>query len=277
MKRFILLACAALLCLSGCASQTEPPENPCRLKVHVQENTNSGHKWEFHYTYNDQGHLAGIQEYTNGEPGVLWTYEYDDWGNILRETTEETDGTVCVTEHTLTLDDAHRVLYDETFSGGVLTAITEAAYDKDGNQTMLNINRIGSLDGADLVSYVDCTYDSKGNLIQETVRWSNDAASGGISTYIYQNDRLVRMEYRSHDGTLNYFNKYSYDETGLIRTAMQYEADKTLSGKTITTFDEYGNELRSETYRYQEGIPGGDDDAVDRITTYTYESIDPAN
>lgn len=273
MRRLLLFVCTILVCLTGCTGQTDPPKNPYRLKIHAQEDTNSGHKWEMHYSYNSQGHTDQIQELSNGTAGFLLTFEYDDWGNILRQTTKEPDGTLRTEEHDLTLDADHRVIYDETFYAGILIATTEAAYDKDGNQIMQNINRIGSLDGEDIISYVDRIYDEKGNLLQERARWSHNADSGGISTYTYRKDQIVWMEYRGHDGKLNYFIEYSYDETGLIQTAMQYDADNVLFAKTVTTFDEYGNELQSEYYRYMQGIPGGDDDMVDRIITYTYEPV----
>ena len=70
---------------------------------------------------------------------------------------------------------------------------------------------------------------------------------------------------------------YTYDESGLVETAMEYNKNGTLQSKTITTYDEYKNILRQEYYSHTGKIPGSGDDTPDRIHTCTYEKIVPVS
>ena len=273
MKKKLLLLMAALMLLPGCGKAE--PENPYRLKkttIEYYERDRETTHWEFENTYDEKGWLVEQQEYQDGVADTKILYEHDEYGNIIRTTHIHTDGTQDVNEDKLTLDDQHRVIYSESTWNGQPQATTETAYNKDGQITKLYINRINVLDGQDWKSFVDRTYDRKGRLIREDTRWEPDNNSSGYTLYTYKIDRLVKTESYGAD-RLDSYTEYTYDETGLIRTAINYDADGIQESKRITTFDEYGNELESVAYAYaSERIRYGEaDEEPDSRTTYVYE------
>ena len=273
MKKKLLLLMAALMLLPGCGKAE--PENPYRLKkttIEYYERDRETTHWEFENTYDEKGWLVEQQEYQDGVADTKILYEHDEYGNIIRTAQIHTDGTRNVGEDKLTLDDQHRVICSESTWNGQPQATTETAYNKDGQITKLYINRINVLDGQDWKSFVDRTYDRKGRLIREDTRWEPDNNSSGYTLYTYKKDRLVKTESYGAD-RLDSYTEYTYDETGLIRTAINYDADGIQESKRITTFDEYGNELESVAYAYaSERIRYGEaDEEPDSRTTYVYE------
>lgn len=274
MKKKLCLALALVMLLPGCGN-TKAPDNPYRLKkttIEYYDRDRETTVWEFENTYDENGWLVANQEYQDGAADTKIIYEHDTYGNIIRTTQIHTDGTVNVGEDKLTLDDQHRVIYQESTWNGELMATTETAYNKDGQVTKLYINRINVLEGEDWKSFVDKTYDRKGRLVREDTRWEPDHNSSGYTVYLYEKDRLVRAEsYLKED--LDSYTEYTYDETGLIRTAIGYDADGIKESKRITTYDEYGNELESVAYGYaSERVRYGEaDEEPDSRTIYVYE------
>ena len=268
---FLLLATALLLC--GCG-KAEEPENPYRLKTTIHETFHNGEAspWRFENIYNENGYLMEVQEYENDVLDVRTLYEHDAYGNIVRTTAIHPDGTQTIGEDKLTLDKQHRVIYSESIWNGEPSATTEHEYNKDGLETKLYINRIGELNGEDWKSYVDSTYDRKGNLIRQDIRWEPSDSESSHTLYHYEQDRLLRTETYKEE-ILDSYTDYTYDETGLIQTAISYEADGTLQSKHVTTFDEYGNTLEVVAYAYASEIArfGETDEEPDSRTTNIYE------
>ena len=275
MRKTICLLLAAALLLCGCG-KTEEPENPYRLKKTTIEYYYPDLEttvWEFEDTYDENGFLVERQEYENGVADSKIVYEYDEYGNIIRTTQVNTDGTKNVNEDKLTLDEEHRIIYSESTWNGTPQATTETAYNEDGQITKLYINRIGArAGGEDWKSFVDRTYDRKGRLIREDTRWEPDNNSSSYTLYTYQKDRLVRTETYAGE-KLDSYTEYTYDGTGLIRTAISYSADGIKESRNVTTYDEYGNELEVISYFYaSERIRYGEpDEEPDRRTIYVYE------
>ena len=274
MKKILLLMLAVLMLLPGCGKAKEP-ENPYRLKkttIEYYDLEESTIVWEFENTYDENGWLVEDQEYENGIADTKNIYEHDAYGNIIRMTHIHTDGTRDVSEDKLTLDDQHRVIYSESTWNGEHHATTEYAYNEDGQVTKLYINRIDVLDGEDWKSFVDRTYDRKGRLIREDVRWEPDNNSSGYTVYLYEKDRLIRTESYQNE-ILDSYTEYTYDETGLICTDIAYDPEGIPESKRVTTRDEYGNELEVVAYGYaSERIRYGEaDEEPDRRTTYVYE------
>ena len=274
MRKMTCLLLVLLLPLSGCGVK-EAPENPYRQKkttIEYYYRDRETTVWEFENTYDESGLLVEKQEYQDGIPDTKIVYEYDAYGNILRTTHIHADGTQDVGEDKLTLDEQHRVIYSESTWNGEPQATTETAYNKNGQITKLYINRIRALNGQDMKSFVDRTYDRKGRLVREDTRWEPDNNSSGYTLYTYEKGLLVRTESYVAD-RLDSYTEYTYDETGLIRTAISYDADGIKESKRITTYDEYGNELESVAYAYaSERIRYGEaDENPDSRTTYIYE------
>ncbi len=273
MKKQLLLLLTLLMLLSGCGKAES--ENPYRLKRTTMESYSRDQEttlWEFENTYDEKGRLVENQEFEDGVPDTKILYEYDEYGNLIRTTQIHPDGTRNVGEDKLTLDEKHRIIYSESTWNGELSGTTECAYNKDGQVTKLYINRINVLGDEDWKSFVDRTYDRRGRLVREDTRWEPDNNSSGYTVYIYKKDRLMQTKTYIADQLVAY-TEYAYDETGLIRTAINYDADGIKESKRITTYDEYGNELESVAYAYaSERIRYGEaDENPDSRTTYVYE------
>lgn len=273
MKKQLLLLLTLLMLLSGCGKAES--ENPYRLKRTTMESYSRDQEttlWEFENTYDEKGRLVENQEFEDGVPDTKILYEYDEYGNLIRTTQIHPDGTRNVGEDKLTLDEKHRIIYSESTWNGELSGTTEYAYNKDGQVTKLYINRINVLGDEDWKSFVDRTYDRRGRLVREDTRWEPDNNSSGYTVYIYKKDRLMQTKTYIAD-QLDAYTEYAYDETGLIRTAINYDAEGIKESKRITTYDEYGNELESVAYAYaSERIRYGEaDENPDSQTTYVYE------
>jgi len=268
----LLLVTACLLC--GCG-KAEQPENPYRLKkttVEYYYRDKETFTWEFVDTYDENGWLVENQEFENGIADTKTLYEHDAYGNIIRTTSIQPDGSRDVSEEKLTLDEQHRVVYSASTWNGEPSATTETGYNKDGQITKLYINRIGALHEEDWKSFVDRTYDRKGRLTREDTRWEPHDDNTSYTLYHYEQDRLLRTEtYKMEE--LDTYTDYTYDETGLVQTAVSFDANGVKESKQITTFDEYGNELEVISYFYaSERMRYGEtDEEPDRRTTYVYE------
>jgi len=271
-KLFLLLAAAVFL-LCGCGKPKEP-ENPYRLKSQTYETYHDevAFLWRFENVYDEKGWLVEQLEYENDVPDTKTLYEHDAYGNIIRTTSIQPDGTQNVGEEKLTLDEQHRVVYSESTWNGEATGITEYGYNDAGQITKLYINRIGALNEEDWKSFVDRTFDRKGRLTREDTRWEPDNNASSYTLYHYEKDNLLRTEtYKGEE--LDNYTDYTYDETGRIQTAISYESDGTLRSKHITTFDEYGNQLEVVAYAYASELArfGQTDEEPDSRTTYIYE------
>lgn len=245
MKKLIIGVLTALLLLSGCA-KTEEPENPYRLKSYTSETITDGivtHSIRCDYFYDESGQLSRWDSYWMDKLHRTNSVEWDEYGNIVRSTIINPDGSQTVEEHILTLDEQHRILRDEVFVDLVCTRIQEYAYDDAGNHTMLNIIRSPGNEDS-ITSWTDMTYDEKGNLLREDVRWSFSSSSH--TEYTYKSGKLDKSSSYDEHNRLTSYTQYSYDETGLIVTLTTCAADGTLEETVVNTYDEYGNLLTNE-------------------------------
>ena len=270
-KMICILLATFLLVLCGCGEK-QAPENPYRIKQQIleQHSENGTQIINTEYIYDENGRLAKCNTYNDD---VLWyttQYSWDEYGNRISTETNYADGTR-TKEACLTLDDRNRMIYSESLQNDQLYATSEYAYNEDGLVTKLYINRIGALNGEDLKSFVDSTYDHKGNLIREDTRWE-PSNSKEYTLYTYEKGKILRTEtYMSEE--LASYTEYTYDKTGLIQTATASKADGTLISKHITTFDEYGNELEVVAFAYSFELVryGETDEEPDSRTTNVYE------
>ena len=266
---FLLLALAALLC--GCGNAKEA-DNPYRLKTQILEQY-----WESEikttrteYIYEENGWLEELQAFDGNDWWYTTKFILDDNGNSHGSKRVAADGTL-TEERGLTFDEQGQMLTSESLLNGEVTATTEYGYGDDGQIIKLYINRIGALNGKDIKSYVDSTYDHKGNLVRQDTLWEH-SGNKEYTLYTYEKERLLRTETYIFD-TLNYYTDYTYDETGLIQTSTECSADGTLQSKHVTTFDEYGNKLEVVAYAYASELVrfGKTDEQPDSRTTYVYE------
>lgn len=266
MKKLIIGLLTVLLLLSGCA-QTEKPENPYRLKSYTSESTIAGnisHNIRCDYFYDESGQMYQWDSYWHGDLLRSNYVERDEYGNIIRSTITNSDGSQTVEDHTLTLDEQHRILRDEVYVDGSCQSIWEYAYDKDGNQTMQNIIRSPGSENS-IISWVDMTYDGNGNLLREDVRWSHSSSS--YTEYSYKVGKLKKTSSYNENNKLTEYTLYSYDESGLVVTLTTYSADGTLEEIVVNTYDPYGNLLSNESRNESMDTSGK--------YVYTYELIAP--
>ena len=270
MKRMIT-CCVLVLVLCGCSSENKKPENPLRIKRASYITVDLNEINETNYTYDDLGLLVKEESFTDGNWNCVCTYEYDQWGNIILQKWDYDDGTTCVREYILTIDANSHIVKRQTYENGEIKAIEEMEYDRQGNLvTSIGKNYIG--EGYKIVER-KMKYDSYGNLLESVVKWSNDPSMGGTTTYQYEKDQLIREECYAAAGWLKSYIVYSYDESGLTQTAMEYNKNDSLQSKTITTYDKYGNILKQEYYSHTGKISGSGDEIADRILTCTYEKL----
>lgn len=270
MKRLAMLICTALFCLNGCTFHEETPVNPFRIQTSVTEFSDAD-TFCIQYHYDSQGMLHMEEQTVNGVWDRSITYEYDSWGNSVREFYRYSDNQESIAEHFLTLDDNHRVVCRENYYDTEMKDSHEIAYDKKGNQIAIISTLVQS--GRDETIRSEMQYDRYNRLVKKEVQWQNDPSKGGTTTYCYEKDRLTREEFYAPAGWLKSYIEYSYDDSGLIQTANEYNGNGTLQSKTIITYDAYGNVLQNVYYRYTDKSPDSTDEVAYRITTCTYERI----
>lgn len=250
-------------------------ENPYRLKAYSLDFYQPGgalaYTGTYEYRYNEQGYLESEIYHQDGALKTTIIYEHDEYGNMICSTATGADGTVTTRENKLTLDQNHRVVFEEAWWDGELGATSEMAYDENGNMTVLNIVRMedGKPGTASRVNY---TYDSNGNRLRMDTLWDN--GDGGYTLYTYQNGYLIRTESYDLEGNLTDSCLYSYEQDGLLQEEYICNADGTLRSRYVTVRDEFGNTLTREGYSYYDVITDTKRDPQPTGKyTYTYELI----
>lgn len=272
MRKMAIVTLAALLViLCGC-TKTDEKENPYRIKTQVLERYMNGETQttRTEYIYNENGWLTEAQTFDGDTLWYTRQFSLDEQGNSLGNEVNYADGTR-IGERGLTFDDQGRMLTSENYQNDQITATAEYGYNEAGNIVKLYINRLDALGGDDLKSFVDSTYDRKGNLVRQDIRWE-PTGKKEHTLYLYQDGRLRKTETYTEEA-LNYYSEYTYDETGLVQTAIERSADGTLQSKHITTFDEFGNQLEVIAYAYGSELArfGKTDEEPDSRTVNVYE------
>lgn len=269
----ILLAATFLLC--GCGKAKEPG-NPYRLKQQILERY-QGEETQTtrtEYIYDENGWLVETQTFHDDEWWFTTKFTRDASGNMLDSKSDYADGTQ-TEEVVLTMDDQGRMLTSESYLNGALDTTTECAYNGDGQITKRYSTYIDILNDEDWISYADMTYDRKGNLIREDIRWEpND--NNSYTLFSYEKDRLIREE-RYSRGQLDSCTEYTFDEIELVQTAIAKKGQTFVQSKHITTYDEYGNPLEVLAFAYGSEFArlGKTDEEPDSRTTYVYELKNP--
>lgn len=282
-KLFALLLCAVLiLCLCACSSKPEEQANPYRPVSYRNEYFENGVLTSqdlTEYRYDEQGFQIEAVYYEDGMQKRTNLYENDAYGNVLK-VTSITDTSANLYENKLTLDDQNRVLRQEEYVDGVLSSTMEYSYDNQGNiaSEIYTIMEDGTVTH---VRHREMTYDRKGNLLRE-ICTLND---GSYIQYDHKDGRRVKStrfepngeisqywEYTYNDAghpikeasytcetngdtrtsRLSTYNLYTYDDTGLVVTKTAHTVEeRPFLPYTVTTYDEYGNQLQLE--KYQDG------------------------
>lgn len=270
-KMIPLLILAALL--GGCG-QAKEPENPYRLKTQILERfvREETQATRTEYVYDENGWLVETQTFQDDVWWYTTKFTLDEKGNSLGSEKVAADGTV-MTEVMVTTDNQGRMLTSESYLNGELEKTTEYGYNQDGQITKRYTTTIDPSGGENRISYIDNTYDRDGNPIRTDVRYEPGSETG-YSLCIYEEGRLIREESYVED-RLDQHKEYTFDETGLVQTALTKKEKTSVQSKHITTFDEYGNPLEILAFAYGSEFArlGKAEEDPDSRTTFVYETI----
>ena len=270
-KLSILLLIAFLLC--GCG-KTEKVENPYRIKTQIWESyrQDKTETVRTEYIYDENGWLVETQTYHDEEWWYTTKFILDESGNNHGSERVAANGDT-ITEVMLTADKQGRMLTSEGYVNGELQKTTEYGYNDDGLIVKRNTTTIDMFGGENRTSYIDSTYDKDGNLIREDILYMPNNESE-YNLYIYENGQLVREENYVGD-RLNLYKEYTFDDTGLIQTALTKKGENFIQTKHITTYDEFGNPLEILAFAYGSEFArlGKAENEPDSRTTNIYEEI----
>ena len=270
-KLTILLLIAVLLC--GCG-KTEKVENPYRIKTQIWESyqQDKTQTVRTEYIYDENGWLVETQTYD--DEGWWYTTKFilDENGNSHGSEKVAANGDI-ITEVMLTTDKQGRMLTSESYVNGELQKTTEYVYNDNGQITNHCTTTINMFGGENWTTYIDSTYDKDDNLIREDILYMPNNESE-YNLYIYENGQLIREE--SYVGeSLDVYKDYTFDESGLIQTALTQKGENFIQYKHITTYDEFGNPLEVLAFAYGSEFArlGKGEDEPDTRTTNIYEEI----
>ena len=275
MKKFatLVLVLFSVLSLVGCAKE-EKAENPYRIKTQIHETyrLDRTDTIRTEYIYDENGWLVETQTYDNEEWWYTTKFILDEKGNNHGSEKVAANGTI-MTEVMLSTDEQGRMLTSESYLNGELDSTTEYAYNEDGLIVKRYTTTIDQFGGENRVSYIDSTYDQQGNLTREDYRWE-PSNENSYTLFIYENGKLIREETYNGD-SLDVYKDYTFDETGLIETALTQKGETVTQYKHITTYDEYGNPLEVLAFAYvsEQARLGKAEDEPNTRTTNIYEEI----
>ena len=209
---------------------------------------------------------------------AVYTYTYDEQGNLLSRTTKGNLNWTAETDFATTYTyDAqnHRLSYTYYSEGKVQMAMAYT-YDADGHMLTQTEH---DADGV-LVFRADCTYDDHGNLLtlckwspeeretsnSETVYTYDDqdriltrtetyeGEGSTVYTYIYEEDGTYRYfyDYPNHDGVV-YTHTFWYDaEDRIVKHEELNKETGQVDEDYETRYDERGNEVYHRSVSYGE-------------------------
>ena len=289
MRRTILLFVSLLLVLCGCATAKETEQKfvviACKNEYITDGIVTSSDYYSS--TYNNAGLVTYSEYYKDDLLLSQESYEYDEFGNLVKVITESND-TVETLEFKNTMDDEGHILRQEMYRNGELCFVDEFTYDKKGNELTHEKTSFPKNEESDWRKYTK-EYNRKGELRRETLHWN---FNGQYIIWDYEDERCIRQtaynkgndqieeyyvntyddkgnliresQYDAADN-LECYTEYTWDETGRVQTKKYYSADGTFQNDyNVYTYDEYGNKIMNECYR---------DGEVHLITYYVYQQL----
>lgn len=273
MRRTILLFVSLLLVLCGCATAKETEQKfvviACKNEYITDGIVTSSDYYSS--TYNNAGLVTYSEYYKDDLLLSQESYEYDEFGNLVKTITESND-TVETLEFKNTMDDEGHILRQEMYRNGELHFVDEFTYDKKGNELTHEKTSFPKNEESDWRKYTK-EYNRKGELLRETLHWNfnghyiiwdyenelcirqtsyvnntDKIAEYFVNTYDEKGKLLRESQYDAADNLKSY-TEYTWDETGKVRTRRYYSADGTLEDYSdVITYDEYGNKVMNEHY-----------------------------
>lgn len=179
--------------------------------------------YRIEYTYNDAGKQVLLCWYNNA--GVMDTrieMEYDDRGNLVRETTYSEPAHTVSGMHTLKYDSENRVIEDAHYldAGDTLLYITWNEYDANGNLIRRSINSRPEISAA-RTERNEYTYDEHNRMIRERDYYFEDGEEHlrvDVENEYDANGMVIKVTHRNPDGTVSGYDYYEY-----VSFAVPYE------------------------------------------------------
>lgn len=249
MKKYFPLFLIVLLFLSVTAAcaQAEPEEVTFYLTEYVNDIVPAGSIHRTVYTYDDQWRQTTLTSYQNDQPYYRVDSAYSEDGLVITMTSSGSGIVNEVSTYRRTLDENGRTIRLDLEENGELVTSTTYTYDAQGRQT--SNTTLQYLSFADH-SETTMSYDKNGNRtrVESTITYSDGTEQTSRTEYTYDrnNHRTSQTEYAN--GIVSRTIEYSYDTATNVETGIISGADGKESGKWITTYDSYGNQLKLEAY-----------------------------
>ncbi len=212
-------------------------------------------KAENKYVYNADGTIKSYTAYTDGKAECSRAYEYDAKKRITKITYrvlgEIIDDTPRVSYETISYDDSASTKtvksYEDMYNTGKFVFVSETVekYDSKGN---LIEERIKTTDEANTAVH-SYKYDENGRCIYE--KYAD--GSEDKTTYDSHGNVLISETKSSSGETIVEKNEYKYDQNGGLLKSCSSSADgnsdETYTYETIAVNDEFGNPTNIKIYR----------------------------
>lgn len=269
MKRFQLLSLllVAALVFTACgtippAAETAPPQTvaaepvPTEPAAPVTRTLIETHTIETfvgdtaivsktEYLYDPAGLLEEVIAYSGDTEVSRTTVENNEFGEPIRQTTVSGD-TTTVTESVRTYDAANNLLtnVDTVTQDGEVTDIREYTYNLDHTVSDAVFTTKGD---PDMVLSNTFVYDENGREILE-VRTDSKGNITRMETEYNEEGRAVKSISKNEAGDILQYVENTYLEDGTVKQ-QAYAPDGTPTPNfTLSTYNEYGNPLTTETY-----------------------------
>lgn len=238
MKKIVYAVLIFSLLLAGCGAKAAPEEVKYYKTETIRTFFGASTSREV-IEYDEEWKTTRITTYQDGAEISQVDYEYTETGLRMIGTQ---NGTEEILEYIITRDKQGNPLRTEQYLNGELYNSSECTYDTAGNL----LTQASTIPAANMTVTLEMKYDENGRLIK-TIQDSGYAV--GTTAYTYdENGRLLTETYHTEAGSGSVIKEYSYSDDGLVQTALIYEADRSYSGKSVTTYDKAGNMLLAENY-----------------------------
>lgn len=222
---------------------------------YVDENIESSYN---EYTYNAKGNVLTEKSYTGGEMYMSRTYEYDSYGDLVKETEIRPSlGKESITDYKYLYDGDCKVksiVYD---SNGEIGNFIHYKYDE--NKRLI---REMHYNGTDTLVYEwEYDYDDRGNVI--TMIYIEGGSSYEVSLSYDSNNNLIEKK-QTEFGEITNWEQYKYNSSNGLIEEIILEKDGTVHSIDKITRDEKNRAIK-EVSNY---------DGVDRDSWEEWEYVE---
>ena len=217
------------------------------------------------FLYDDQGNVSVIESanYDSKDKLQYWnryTYSYDSKGNKLEESVYDKDGNLRLI-YTCAYDSKGNKLQEVKYDDdGEIRHKNSFKYDSRGNK----IEKLRYI-GEDLIEKFNYSFDSKGNLLEDShySYYESKKKMEHIFSYKYDSrgNKIEEIEKKSSDYDDDYNKKdpslgdkktYKYDSKGHLIESKEYYFSEIMTSKRTCAYDATGNKIK-ETYYNKDG------------------------